>query len=107
MTYSPVLRKDDLDAQQRAVWDKITLGPRGFYTGGAAAKKLPDLYNAWLQFPKFADLLLQAADEIRAQSELTGKMRELVVLTTSALLNARVEYDFHVPMAKAQGLSDA
>ena len=107
MTYFPVLGKDDLDVEQQAVWDKITLGPRGFYCGGPEAKKLPDLYNAWLQFPAFADLLLQMADHIRAQTELTGKMRELVVLTTSQLLGARVEYDFHVPFAKAQGLSDA
>lgn len=29
------------------------------------------------------------------------------MLTTSALLGARVEFDFHVPFAKNEGLSDA
>ncbi len=89
----PVLRKDELDADQRALWDELTLGPRGFYTGGAAAERVPDLYNAWLQFPEFGRLMLRLGDEIRACSELSGKHRELVVLTTSAMLGARVEYE--------------
>ena len=103
----PVLRKDQLDAEQRALWDELTLGPRGFYTGGADAKRLPDLYNAWLQFPEFGRLMLRLGDALRARSDLPGKLRELVVLTTSACLGARVEYEFHIPFAQNEGLTDA
>ncbi|MCB2061744.1 MAG: carboxymuconolactone decarboxylase family protein [Novosphingobium sp.] len=103
----PVLKKGELDAEQRKLWDQLTLGPRGFYTGGAEAERLPDLYNAWLQFPEFGELMIRLGDEIRARSELPGKLRELVVLTTSAMLGARVEFDFHVPFAQNEGLSDA
>ncbi len=103
----PVLKRDGLDSDQRMMWDQLTLGPRGFYTGGAGAKRLPDLYNAWLHFPEFGLLMLRLADEIRARSEFSGKLRELVILTTSMLLNSRVEYDFHAPLARNQGLSDA
>lgn len=102
----PVLRRDDLEAAQRALWDELTLGPRGFYTGGPEAERLPDLYNAWLQFPEFGELMLRLGDQIRAKSELPGKLRELIVLTTSAMLGARVEYEFHVPFARNEGLSD-
>ena len=49
----PVLNKAELDAGQRKLWDELTLGPRGFYTGGAEAERQPDLYNAGLQFPEF------------------------------------------------------
>jgi 4-carboxymuconolactone decarboxylase len=107
MAEFPILRKGDLDADQRSLWDELTLGPRGFYTGGPTAERLPDLYNAWLQFPAFGELMLRLGDEIRACSELTGRLRELVVLTTSAMLGARVEYDFHVPFALNEGLSEA
>jgi 4-carboxymuconolactone decarboxylase len=103
----PVLKKTDLDASQTALWDELTLGTRGFYTGGPDAKRLPDLYNAWLQFPEFGQLMLRLADELRRRSELSGKLRELVVLTASALLGARVEYEFHVPFARNEGLSEA
>lgn len=107
MAEFPVLSRSDLDEAQRSLWDELTLGPRGFYTGGAEAARLPDLYNAWLQFPEFGRLMLRLGDEIRQVSELPGKLRELVVLTTSALLGARVEYEFHIPFARDQGLSEA
>ena len=93
----PVLGKDALDAEQRAFWDELTLGPRGFYTGGAEAERLPDLYNAWLQFPVFGKLMIDLGGAVRASPALPGKLRELVVLTTSAMLGAMVEFDFHVP----------
>jgi 4-carboxymuconolactone decarboxylase len=102
----PVLKKEELDEQQRALWDELTLGPRGFYTGGPEAERLPDLYNAWLQFPELGKVMLQLGDALRAKTELPGKLRELVVLTTSAILGARVEFDFHVPFARNEGLSD-
>ena len=103
----PVMRKDALNPAQRALWDELTLGPRGFYTGGAEAERLPDLYNAWLQFPEFGDLMVRLGGAIRANTALPGKLRELIVLTTSAQLGARVEFDFHVPFARNEGLSDA
>jgi alkylhydroperoxidase family enzyme len=102
----PVLDKAELNPAQRALWDELTLGPRGFYTGGAETKRLPDLYNAWLQFPEFGDLMVKLGSAIRANRALPGKLRELIVLTTSAQLGARVEFDFHVPFAQSEGLSD-
>jgi 4-carboxymuconolactone decarboxylase len=51
--------------------------------------------------------MLRLGDELRAHSELPGKLRELVVLTTSAQLGARVEYEFHIPFALNEGLSEA
>lgn len=103
----PVLKKADLDPRQRALWDELTLGPRGFYTGGAEAERLPDLYNAWLQFPEFGELMLRLGDVLRTRTQLAGRLRELIVLTSSAMLGARVEFDFHVPFARNEGLSDA
>lgn len=101
----PVLAKAELDPAQRALWDELTLGPRGFYTGGEAAQRLPDLYNAWLQFPEFGELMLRLGDAVRDRPDLPGKARELIVLTTSARLGALVEFDFHVPFALNEGLA--
>lgn len=103
----PVLGRAELDGAQRRLWDELTLGPRGFYTGGEQAERLPDLYNAWLQFPEFGELMLRLGDAVRARTELPGKLRELVVLTTSAMLGATVEFEFHIPFARNEGLSDA
>jgi 4-carboxymuconolactone decarboxylase len=108
MTTFPILQKSDLkDPDQLTFWDELTLGPRGFYTGGPDSKRLPDLYNAWMQFPEFGQLILKIGEEVRTHDrELPGNLRELVVLTTSAILGARVEYEFHIPFAKDQGLAD-
>lgn len=107
MTRFPVLGPGDLNPDQRRLWDALTLGPRGFYTGGAEATRLPDLYNAWLQFPAFGEAMLRLGDEIRAASHLPGHLREIVVLTVSAALGARVEFDFHIPFARDAGLAEA
>jgi 4-carboxymuconolactone decarboxylase len=102
----PVMGKHDLDADQRALWDELTLGPRGFYTGGEQAERLPDLYNAWLHFPDFGRAMMQLGDHLRSKSELNGRLRELVILVTSAEMGAMVEFDFHVPFAQNEGLPD-
>lgn len=103
----PKLSKGDLNADQTELWNDLTIGPRGFYTGGPETKALPELYNAWLQFPEFGKLMLRLADAIRAQPELSAKRREILVLTTSVQLGCRIEYDFHSVFARHQGLSDA
>ncbi len=107
MTTFPILKRDELEPNQLSLWDELTLGPRGFYTGGAETKRLPDLYNAWLQFPEFGRLILRIGEEVRTHDqELPGNLRELVVLTTSSTLGARVEYEFHIPFARDMGISD-
>ena len=107
MTDFPILRKSDLDPMQAALWDELTLGPRGVYTGGRDTTRLPDLYNTWLQFPELGHAMLLLGDGLRAQTALDGRLRELVVLTTSKKLNVQVEFDFHVAFAREQGLSEA
>jgi 4-carboxymuconolactone decarboxylase len=51
--------------------------------------------------------MLRLGDVLRTKTQLPGRFRELIVLTTSAMLRARVEFDFHVPFAQNEGLSDA
>lgn len=106
MTNFPIIVPEGLDPARRRLWEELTLGPRGFYTGGPKTRRLPDLYNAWMQFPQFGLLMLRLGDDIRALDKLPGNLREIIVLTTSAHLGARVEFDFHVPFARDAGLED-
>ena len=100
----PYLAKSDLDQEQRQFWEMLTLGERGFYTGGADAVRLPDLYNAWLYFVPLGRMATTLGERIRTADALDGKLRELIVLTTSARLGALVEFDFHIPFALDQGI---
>ncbi len=107
MDIYPILGKDDLDPNQRAFWDELTLGPQGFFIGGAEAKRLPDLYNAWIQFPELGQLMISLAGKIRERPLFAGKLREMVIINTCNMLGCRVEYEFHSPFARQEGLSDA
>ena len=51
--------------------------------------------------------MVKLGGAIRANTALPGRLRELIVLTTSARLGALVEFDFHVPFAESEGLSVA
>ncbi len=107
MTTFPILNRDLLKTDdQRDLWDEITKGPRGFYCGGPESKRLPDLYNAYMLFPELGRSSFRMADKLRQSKNLKGNWREIIVLTTSAILGARVEYDFHVPFARDEGVSE-
>lgn len=103
----PVFGKEGLSAAQQVFWDEITKGPKGFATGGPQAKHLPGLYNAWLPFPEFGLMMSRLGDEIRAKGGIPGKLREMVVITTSTLLESPLEYKVHSVFAKVEGLSEA
>lgn len=101
----PVYGKDDLSPAQQDLWQEITLGPKGFATGGPSAKHLPGLYNAWLPFPEFGLMMSRLGDEIREKGAIDGKLREMVVITTSKLLNSSLEFDVHSAFARVEGLA--
>lgn len=100
----PTFTKDELDEDQLALWNEVTKGARGFSTGGAEAKNLPGLYNSWLMFPSFGLMMMKLGDEIRRHKEIPGKLREMVVITTSALLKSPLELKVHSIFAKVEGL---
>lgn len=108
MTTFPILTRDTVGTDdQREFWDEITQGPRGFYCGGPDTRRLPDLYNAYLHFPEMGRAAFRVADALRTTDRFEGRFRELIVLTTSVMLGARVEYDFHIPFARGEGVSEA
>jgi 4-carboxymuconolactone decarboxylase len=51
--------------------------------------------------------MMRLGDENRKLGDLSGKLREMVVITTSVLLNSRLEYDVHSMFARTEGLSDS
>ena len=107
MTTFPVLQEGSLTPGQAALWHELNASHRAVLTGGGAKKRMPDLFNAWLHFPEFARQAFAMADTLRAATAISDKLRELVILTVSMQLKTRVEYDFHVPIARANGVPDA
>lgn len=63
------------------------------------------LYRVLLNSPPVAFGWLKLFTALRQQTELPGRLRELVILRVAALNQAEYEFEAHVPFAQAEGLS--
>jgi 4-carboxymuconolactone decarboxylase len=106
MSKLPLVGKDDLDAEQKALWDYILKGPRGASMSGPI-KFLPGPFNPWLQVPSFGKLAAEMGERLRFRSVLPGKLRELAILTTGVHWKAEFEFWAHARVARAEGLPDS
>ena len=69
--------------------------------------RISPLYQILLNSPPIANGWEQMLSAIRNRSSLTAELRELVILRVAVLNRAPYEFDAHLPIAKAAGLSDA
>ena len=106
MSGLPLVGKDDLDAEQKELWDNILKGPRGASLSGPI-KFLPGPFNPWMQIPSFGKLAAEMGERLRFRSVLPGKLRELAILTTGVHWKAEFEFWAHARVARAEGLPDA
>lgn len=107
----PLLRPDDLTADQRGLYDKLTTGKRG---GGQRRFPLTDEdgglqgpFNAMLLSPGVGDALQQVGAALRFAGTLTARQRELATLTVAAAESAEYEWAAHAHLAAQAGLTEA
>jgi 4-carboxymuconolactone decarboxylase len=106
MTKLPLLGPQDLDAEQKNLWDYILKGPRGASLSGPL-KFLPGPFNPWMQIPSFGRLAAEMGERLRFRSVLPGKLRELAILTTGVRWKAEFEFWAHARAARAEGLPES
>ena len=93
----PLPGPGDLDAAQKAVYDKVVSGPRGTVVGPLrAAIHNPALADAW-----------QALGQVlRYETSLPRALNELAILVTARHWNSELEWTIHAGAARAAGLND-
>lgn len=64
------------------------------------------LYRVLLNSPPVAAGWLKLFTALRQQTELPGRLREIVILRIAALNGAEYEFEAHVPFAQREGLSE-
>ena len=106
MSRLPLVGQDDLDAEQKLLWDYILKGPRGASLSGPI-KYLPGPFNPWMQVPSFGKLAAEMGERLRFRSVLPGKLRELAILTTGVHWKAEFEFWAHARAARAEGMPDS
>ncbi len=86
---------EELDPQQRAVYNKVVSGPRGRLRGPLRAA----LYN-----PVLADCWQALGAQLRYSTQLPPALSELAILVTARQCNSPFEWDAHRPEAERGGV---
>ncbi len=106
----PWFAPDDLDPEQRALYDRIVGGPRA--AGPQAfpltddAGRLNGPFNAMLVSPDLGGTLQEVGAAIRYRSALSHREREIAILEVSALRRSEFEWYAHERVGRANGLGD-
>ena len=99
----------DLDDAQRAVYDAITGGPRASQAGTVPivdeSGRLVGPFAVMLLTPAVGNAMQQVGAKIRFAAALTGRERELAILTVAGVLRCDFERLAHEPAARKLGLT--
>lgn len=105
----PRLRRDQLTAEQRRLYDDIVRGPRG--EGRQIFPLIDDdgcltgPFNAMLFSPSVGSAVQGLGSALRYQSGLPDGARELAILVVAAQLDSEFEWYAHEPLARHSGIS--
>ena len=101
---------EELDADQRALYDEIATGPR------AAGPQLFELvdgegrlngpFGIMLHSPAVGGALQALGAAVRYRSVLPGRVRELAILAVAAHWDSAFERYAHIPLALGAGLTE-
>ncbi len=99
------LRPDELDAEQRAVYDALADPPGR--VGLAPDGSLHGPFDAMLRAPRSGAALQSVGAALRYGSVLPERVRELATLQVAAHHRSEFEWHAHAPLAVAAGLPGA
>lgn len=96
MARLPEIQPDQLNAEQRKVYDAIAGGPRGAVRGP---------FLALLHVPELANRIQHLGELIRYDTSLGRKLSELAIITTARAARCQYEWHVHAKIAAESGLS--
>ncbi len=99
------LRPDELDAEQRAVYDALADPPGRVRLDSDGALQGP--FDAMLRAPRSGAALQSVGAALRYRSVLPERVRELATLLVAAHHRSPFEWYAHAPLAAAAGLPEA
>jgi 4-carboxymuconolactone decarboxylase len=106
----PDLRPEDLDPEQRALYDDIVGGPRS--TGPqhfaliTADRALTGPFGVMVHEPVLGRPLQELGSAIRYATGLTDRVREIAILAVAAATGSAFEQHAHERVGRAVGLTD-
>lgn len=102
----PTLQPDQMNAEQKKLFETIVSGPRSQNYGGDAAnhvlKRGP--FNAWMRSPEFGLKIQAVGEHIRFKSSIPKHLNELAILITAREWTSQYEWYAHHALAMKAGL---
>lgn len=94
----PAIPREEMSAEQTALYDKIAAGPRAGVRGP---------YNALLRTPELCSLSEQIGGYVRYRNSLPNALKEMAILVTARHWTAQYEWYAHRKIAEQEGVSPA
>jgi 4-carboxymuconolactone decarboxylase len=105
-TRFPVIQPDEMNAEQKKLFETIVSGPRAQNYSGDAAKHVLSRgpFNAWLRSPEIGLKLQDVGAHIRFNSSIPKHLNELAILITAREWTSQYEWYAHHALAMKAGL---
>jgi 4-carboxymuconolactone decarboxylase len=103
----PILQPDQMDADQKALFEALLAGPRGGgNTSPEAVQKMlhGGPFDAWMRSPDLGNRLQNVGEYIRYRTSLPLRLNEFAILITAREWTSQYEWYAHYPLAMKAGL---
>lgn len=101
----PIIPPDQMNAEQKKLFETIISGPRAQNYGDAVSHVLNrGPFNAWMRSPEFGMRLQAVGEHLRFKSSIPKHLNELAILITAREWTSQYEWYAHHALAMKAGL---
>ena len=102
----PIIQPDQMNAEQKKLFETIVSGPRAQNYGGDAVNRVlrGGPFNAWMRSPEFGMRIQAVGEHIRFKSSIPKHLNELAILITAREWTSQYEWYAHHSLAMKAGL---
>lgn len=104
----PYITRDEMNEDQRRLFEAITGGKRGDGRGADgfldARGAMRGPFNVWMQAPNIGQAAQRLGEALRFEGVLSARLREAAILVVAAHYRAQYEWYAHARIAAAAGM---
>lgn len=101
-----ILQPDQMNAEQKRLFETIVAGPRSANYGSEAITRVlrGGPFNAWLRSPELGDRLQKVGEYVRFRTSIPQRLNEFAILITAREWTSQYEWYAHHSLAMKAGL---
>ena len=102
----PIIQPEQMNAEQKKLFDTIVSGPRSQNYGNEAAQRVlrGGPFNAWMRSPELGYRLQNVGEYARFKTSIPQRLNELAILITAREWTSQYEWYAHHALAMKAGL---